>query len=572
FAAIDHQFGHPAGTTGLADAALHKAARASGVTTFNLAKPDSGKPSKRRLASHGVRIRSVLAARPSDDAADHEQLLVWSAQIVALARKNGYLASTADSIAIFQTTLLLAQLRNRPRPSSYDFQDAAITCLEKDRTPRKRTIAQICQFMLGGDRVGTVGYSSLPPLVQELFDRLAPLHLNLMARTNQRALMDFRQHPELRVCSDALWKLHYVLGNQVAEPIVGERTLGQVALQESWDVRLGREQRAIIQLGYEGITIEQVLEQRMKQAAFGDDATAAQALRVAEDALLFMGRPRLVRELGEQATHLLANESGAQDAPDIFERARRLAHFFRSQPDGLPAWLQTFVATGYAHYATLLPRAFGDQGSSPEQIAGMLGFIFTLENFALALGLQRQQIALAIQQASQSHVPAEKLGLLWTAEWLVQQRELASISDYCAALLGDALRLPALPAFLHGFVLSLTFAPGIAPVVVELFSRVFGCLPDTQLLPLLPGLIIQLRRSPQIVRALVESAGGLFPANLAQLAAWQAPWEMPQAADPVECPVVAPVSATVAATHELILAAPAASQALAALLQGLPKP
>ncbi len=46
----------------------------------------------------------------------------------------------------------------------YDFQDAATTCLEKDRTPKKRDICQLCRILLGGDRVGMVGYAPLPPL------------------------------------------------------------------------------------------------------------------------------------------------------------------------------------------------------------------------------------------------------------------------------------------------------------------------------------------------------------------------------------------------------------------------
>ena len=76
--------------------------------------------------------------------------------------------------------------QNRQHPTPYDFQDAAITCLEKDRTPKKRTITHLCQILLGGDSVGTVGYTSLPPLAQNIYDRLAPLGVNLFAKTNQR--------------------------------------------------------------------------------------------------------------------------------------------------------------------------------------------------------------------------------------------------------------------------------------------------------------------------------------------------------------------------------------------------
>ncbi len=492
-------------------------------------------------------------------------MLGWCAQIVALARKNGYLASTADSIAIYQTALLLAQIRNRPHPSPYDFQDAAITCLEKDRTPKKRTIAQLCQILLGGDRVGTVGYASLPPLAQDIYDRLAPLRVDLLAKTNQRALMDFKARPELHACSALLWKLRYLLGDAVVKPIVGERKLGHVPIQESWDIRIGKYQRDVIQLGYEGVTLEQVLEQRMKRVAFGEGATTARALETAEDALLYMNSPRLVRELGQQATHLLEQEDSAADAPEIFDRARRLVHHYRGSADGLPDWIQRFVATGYAHYTALLPKAFADRGTTPAQIAGMLGFIFTLESLALALGCQRRQLLISVQQSAQEEVPPEKIGLLWATEWLLSLRGVATMRAYFHDMLDDALRLPMLPAYLSGFILALTFAPGIARLVVELLSEVFGAVPDRTLLPLLPGLIVQLRGQQQVLQPLLKEAAAVFPPSLVGFAGWHPAWldvaeAQPSASASLE------LSEGEAAARRLLFAAQATTDALAAWL------
>jgi hypothetical protein len=563
YAAIEHQFSFPPGSVGLAEESWQKALKTSGVRPFSAKKPENARRASAPAPSHGPRALVALLTRPPESAADHEQLLGWSAQITALARRNGYLASTADSIAIFQTALMLAQLRNRPHPSAFDFQDAAITCLEKDRTPKKRTIAQLCQIMLGGDRVGAVGYSSLPPLVQDMYDRLAPLGLSLQARTNQRALMDFRARPELRACADVLWQLHYLLGDGVVEPIIGERALGQTPLQESWDIRIGREQRSVIQLGYEGVTLEQVLEQRMKRAAFGEGATAARALQAAEDALLYMASPRLVGELGAQATRLLADEAGAHDAPDIFRRARRLVHHYRAGTGGLPTWLAQFVATGYAHYAALLPQSFADRGTAPQQIAGMLGFIFTLESFALALGSQRNQLLVGVQQAGQQDVPTDKLGLLWAAEWLLGLRAAPAMRAHFHALLADGLRLPTLPGYLSGYVLALTFAPGIARLVVELISAVFGAVPDRVLLPLLPGLLLQLREYPALLQPLIKEAAGVFPASLAQFAGWRPAW---MEAAPERPSHAAPPSDDETAARLLLFAAPATTSALAAWL------
>src|SRR5690606_21747674 len=135
-----------------------------------------------------------------------------------------------------------------------------------------------------------------------------------------------------------------------------------------------------IQLGYEGLTIEQVLEKRLKAKAFEGAARAATALQAAEDSLLYLRSGRLTRELGLRATELLREELGANDAPEIFQRVRALVHYYRTV--GMPEWIKDFVSTGYRHYATLLPTAFVDRGTAPRQLAAMLAFIFTQEALA----------------------------------------------------------------------------------------------------------------------------------------------------------------------------------------------
>ncbi|MFB8791160.1 MAG: DUF5682 family protein [Potamolinea sp.] len=219
FAAIEYQFSHPAGTISLAEATWKKSLSVAKLQQFTPTK--SAKKSRKGRQYWGSEeeqiflreaLSNFLTRPPKFVAADTEQLLQWCADIVALARQNAYLASTADAIAIYQTSILLANMRNRLHPTPYDFQDAAITCLEKDHRPKKRNISQLCQILLGGDRLGSVGYASLPPLAQDVYDRLTSLNVNLLAQTNQRALMDFKQKPELLPCSDVLWATQLFIG------------------------------------------------------------------------------------------------------------------------------------------------------------------------------------------------------------------------------------------------------------------------------------------------------------------------------------------------------------------------
>lgn len=532
FAAIEYQFNHPAGTVSLAEATWKKSLSIAKIQPFTLEKSKKQRHSSPKRQTSTLKtdgeakdvLVSFLTRSPDLVAADNEQLLHWCTDIVALSRKNGYLASTADAIAIYQTSMLLASIRNRTHPTPYDFQDAAITCLEKERTPKKRNIQQLCQILLGGDRIGTVGYASLPPLAQNVYDRLAPLAVNLQSLTNQRALMDFKKQPDLLPCSDVLWRLNYLLGDLTCQPIMGERTLGHKPLQESWEIRIGKYQRDIIMLGYEGLTIEQVLEQRLKRSVFGAETRASKALKAAEDSILYLHSQRLTRELGEQAILLLRQETGAEDAPSIFERVRRLVHYFRATPTGLPDWIKQFVVTGYSHYATLLPQAFEDRGTSPEQIAGMLGFIFTLESLALSLGCNRSQLIIGVQQASGGAVDPAKLGLLWTTQWLLKKRTLAEIRNFFERVLTNPMLTAAFPDYLNGFILALTFAPRISQFVVELLSKVFASVPDSVLLPWLPSLILRLRPHREILRSLISEAAVSFPNTLSEFDQWLPPW------------------------------------------------
>ena len=527
FAAIEYQFSHPAGTISLAESTWKKSLKVANVKPFTLDKSQKKskvKPSSQTSKETEGQLLGFLTRSPEYAAADEEQLLDWCAKIVALARENAYLASTADAIAIYQTSILLANMRNRLHPTPYDFQDAAITCLEKDRTPKKRNIQQICQILLGGDRVGSIGYNSLPPLAQNVYDRLEPIQINLESRTVQRALMDFKKQPELLPCSNVLWRLNYLIGDRSCKPIMGERTLGSKPIQESWEIYISKNQGALIVLAYEGVTIEQVLEQRLKKKALAADAKTSITLEAAEDSILYLNSLRLTQELGYHAISLLREETGAEDAPSIFDRIRRLVYYYRSQPTGLADWIKIFVATGYSHYATLLPQTFGDRGTSPEQIAGMLNFIFTLESLALSLGCNRSQLLISIQQAERELDDAAKLGLLWTAQWLLQKRSLAQMREFFEHVLTNSLLTPRFPDYLNGFILALNFAPRIGQFVVELLSKVFASVPDTILLPWLPSLILKLRPHGQVLQALIKEASLSFPHTLAGFENWQAPW------------------------------------------------
>ncbi len=589
-AAIDWQFHFPPGTVTLSEASWEKTQRALNIKPCTLGKAGTKTKKPATVSSSGGQsstapiapdLLGYLTRPPQLAGADEEQLLAWSVGIVELARNNGYLATTADSIAVYHTALLLAGLRNRRHPTPYDFRDSALTCLEKERTPKKRDIRRLCEILLGGDRRGQVGLTALPPLAQDVYKRLEAIKsvdskFNLQSSTIQRALLDLRQRPDLRPVSDLLWKLRYLFGGsaRVVRPIMGERTLGVAATQESWDIEIGKNQAPLIQLGYEGVTVEHVLERRLKAKAFASSATPVTALESAEECLLYLGSPRLTEEIGDHAVGLLVQETGAQSAPEVFERMRRLVHYFRSTPEGLPGWAKRFVTTGYSHYTTLLPKAFGDRGTTPDQVAGMLAFIFNLESLALSLGCERSQLLIAVRQSAGTDDP-NKIGLLWAAEWVLGLRDVDQIRAFFDHLFTNRMALSAFPAYINGFLLALKFTTLVVRLVVELLSRAFEQLPDAVLLPWMPGLILALRpHVSTVLPGLIKEASLCFPNSLPALLDWKPPWQKTAPETPAASGLATPAKASPAversdieqAIYQMLVSAPEGSEALARLL------
>ncbi|MEV8635788.1 hypothetical protein AB0395_29440 [Streptosporangium sp. NPDC051023] len=574
--AIEAQFGLASGSVSIAAATWTKAVTRSGATPFQL----EGQRGARRRAERARpalpvprepvtdRLSGFLANPPALDGLDEAELLGWCVDIVRLARRNGYLASTADAIAVFETSILLAGMRNRGRPTPYDFQDAAVTCIEKDVVPGRRDVRRLCEILLGGDRIGEVGYQALPPLARDVYDRLRPLGLDLEKRTVQRALLDLGANPELVPCSHLLWILRRLLPDDAVRPIMGERGLGERSVQESWDLAIGRHQRSIIELGYEGVTVEQVLEQRLRRTVWDPQATAAVALAAVEDAILYLGGRRLVDELGARAVELLAAERTVDDAPEVLRRIRRLLAYYRATEPVLPAWCESFVTAGYAHYCTLLPTAFVDQETGVRQVAAMLGFLFSMEGLALALGCDRAQLELAVRQ-SHPEAPA-KTALLWAAQSQLGLLSRAELRSRCDELLANPLVVPSFPLYLSGFVQALEPSPALAPFVVEVMSKAFARLPDAVLLPWLPKLITTLRdQAHELVPVLVREAGRTFPADLASVDAWVPPWSAPSAPGGRGRTAVVPAGGAPAAggpVADLLAGHPAACDAVAALL------
>ena len=100
-------------------------------------------PAAHRRPARRTSSPASCSARPSSTGSTRPNCSAGRVEIVRAARRNGYLASTADAIAVFETSILLAGMRDRARPTPYDFQDAAVTCIEKDTVPGRRDVRRL---------------------------------------------------------------------------------------------------------------------------------------------------------------------------------------------------------------------------------------------------------------------------------------------------------------------------------------------------------------------------------------------------------------------------------------------
>jgi hypothetical protein len=308
---------------------------------------------------------------------------------------------------------------------------------------------------------------------------------------------------------------------------MGQLVLGHRSEQESWDLALGKNQSGLVQLSYEGITVEAVLERRLKEDAYGPEATTVAALDCIEKALLLMNSQRLAEDFGRRATQLLVSTEDTADSAEVYSATQKLVHYYRGTPEGVPEWLGHFVQTGYRHYCAILPQAFLDRGVKPESLSSMLRFVFTLESLALSFGCRRSELEIAIMHAGEADDPV-KVSMLWSAENVLRMRGIPEMREHFEHVLANELLLPSLPDSLSGFLLSLNFAPAISAFTVELLSKAFAVLPDQVLMPWLPKLFRTLRNfGSAALPVLLKEASGIFPRNLRDLEDWQPAWETP---------------------------------------------
>jgi len=418
-----------------------------------------------------------------------DKLIAWSADIVKNARKFGYQVSTADSIAIVKIAYLLKDIREKPLVSQYDFVEAVITCLDKGESNSK-SIQVICEDYFRRDKLGKVGYLALPPLVKDVIDRLSLLNMDVNNKKIFRALMDFNKNPEFRIASDLLWLLHYLQVD--VRPIMGEKKLGNVNKQESWDINIGKNQNSIIILAAEGMTIEDVFRKRIIRKS-RINPSVIKILECIVDVYTFDSQnSKLLNNLGNLLSTIIT-DLRFEDTLKIYKISLDLINYFRAQVSGIPDWFSRYILNGYQSFSKELSRAFLDDTIQYENLAGMLSFIFKFENIAISQGANRNELRISLQTIYSLKLSTVKRTIVIAAMNILTPGIEDEFRLQIKYIINNPLTINNMPEVFKGLFISSIFSPNLILLIAELLDRCFRTINDEFIIQWIPQLITMLR-------------------------------------------------------------------------------
>ncbi len=417
--------------------------------------------------------------------AQHDQLVRWSIDVVKKARQEGYLTSPADSIEIVKATYGFKELRNKAYISKFDFIEAATTCIEKD-DPYLPKVEEMVGKVLFSNKIGKVGYHALPPLAQDVMDRLAVLKVPSNYKKIKRILYDLKKEPQYQLISDLLWLLKF-LGVNVT-PIVGQKKLGSQDNQESWDLYIYKQQNVLIRLALEGITIEDVFRNRVMKE-IDKKSKPIEILTAIRTILTYL-------ENDDVSLNYLTNMLVActfdlrfENPMELYNLTIEILNYYRSHKTGIPQWFNNYVLAAYRAYCQELASAADDSTISVESIATIFNFVFKVESIALAQGASRNELEVAFLLIERLQLPLGKKAVVLAAESILNQEKEKELKLMVAKTFWNPLTIQTLSDLLTGIVYATNFAPNAVNILIELLDQCFRKLDDQLIFQWMPLLI-----------------------------------------------------------------------------------
>ncbi len=432
----------------------------------------------------------VKPQNPSDllenySIAQHDQLVRWSIDIVKKARQEGYITSPADSIEIVRTTYRLKELKNRPYISKFDFTEAATTCIEKD-DPYLPKVEDMVGKILFSNKIGKVGYHALPPLAQDVMDRLSSLKVPSTYKKIKRILYDLKKEPQYQLISDLLWLLKFLEVN--VTPIVGQKKLGSQDNQESWDIYIYKQQNILIRLALEGITVEEVFRNRIVKK-IDKESKPVEVLNAIRTVLTYLEIDDITLNYLTKMLVSSTFDLRFEDPMKLYNLTIEILNFYRSQKTGIPQWFNNYILSAYRAYCQELASAVDDSTISVENIATIFNFVFKVESIALAQGASRNELEVAFLLIERLKLPLGKKAVVLAAESLLNQEKEEELKLMVAKTFWNPLTIQTLSDLLTGIVYATNFAPNAVNILIELLDQCFRKLDDQLIFQWMPLLI-----------------------------------------------------------------------------------
>ncbi len=415
----------------------------------------------------------------------HDKLLGWSTSIVKQARKEGYVTSAADSIAIVELTYLLKDLRGRTNIAIDEFKESAITCIEKNDRHLK-PISELLSKFVFPNRSGTVGYKALPALAKDVFDRLLTLGLNIDNKRVHRVLIDLKKDPHLQTVSDLLWLLKYFDIN--VTPIAGNKSLGRRIEQESWDIYFYRDRNPLIQLALSGMTVEDVFRNKIEEQA-RKEKLIVNILTLVRDVIVHLGHKDFLLILLVRA--LMTNLSGIiyEDQNKLLTLTLELLNYFRTLKEGVPRWFNRYLVESYRQFCQEIVKAADDNSISAEKFSLMFSYIFKVESIALAEGASRDELEIGLKAINDVFIPHDKRIIILSALSLLEPDREENIRYIISKVFWNPKIMQSATESAMALVYSTYFAPNIVFLLIEFLDQCFRRLSDQQVLEWMPLLI-----------------------------------------------------------------------------------
>jgi len=357
--------------------------------------------------------------------------------------------------------------------------EATMICIQKNDSGLKPLNQIFGEYFRTGDKNGTVSYGALPPLSRSIIDAMAKFGFDYKKKRVHRFLLDFSNDPKLRELSTLLWKLYRLEINVV--PIMGTKEFGKKNKQESWEIYIAKEPNALIQLGYQGISLDEILKTQLL-GSIRQDSTVQEIISVYKEVLQYLPNYLSVQQnLLLEIQYRLTNSLLYQKNLEIYLQLTELLNYYRASKAGIPPHFSQFILQSYKIYCQEIPDAFATEDIFLSSLVGILTFIKHFESIVIAQGGTRDEFDIALNLVDEETLAPEKYAIYLVAQSTLNHQILNRLRQIFYETYSNPLTLHRMPRIVEGLLYATYLSKMVTPLIGELLDQAFRRMEDNML-------------------------------------------------------------------------------------------